>query len=164
VSETTDRFNLDTYNQGDDNWSHTDTVELLDELAVETDTIANRPTSGSYDDELFFATDQRILYRWDNSEEDWEVQSGLGTESNRLPDIWIEEGNFTSAKVETEPTEANDVARLSDLDESSQDVLVKRTVNEGESFNITEGNQLIVYENYIHSGNNVDVDGELVII
>ena len=161
MSETTDRFNLDTYNQGDENWSHTDTVELLDELAVETDTISNRPVSGSYDDELFFATDQRILYRWDNSEEDWKVQSGLGTESNRLPDIWVDEANFTSAKVETEPTEPDDVARLSDMGEGG---LVKRTVNEGESFDITEGNQLIVYENYIHAGDNVDVDGELVII
>ena len=28
---STPRFDLDTYQQGDDNWSHTDTVEFVDE-------------------------------------------------------------------------------------------------------------------------------------
>lgn len=37
MSETTDRFNLDTYNQDDDNWSHTDTVEFVDDYWIEID-------------------------------------------------------------------------------------------------------------------------------
>ena len=63
----TDRLGLNTFAQGEDNWDHTDTVQEFDELAVVTDTIANRPASGDYDDELFFATDQRILYQWDGT-------------------------------------------------------------------------------------------------
>jgi len=104
---STPRFDLETYQQGDDNWSHTDTVELLDELAVETDTISNRPASGNYDDELFFATDQKLLYRWDNSESDWLIEGGIGTESDRLPNVWADEGNFNTLeadRVNTAPT------------------------------------------------------------
>ena len=101
----TDRFNLDTYQQGDDDWSHTDTVELLDELAVETDTIANRPESGSYDDELFFATDQKLLYRWDDSEEDWLVEGGVGNSTNRLPSLWADTVNSNVTKHATDISE-----------------------------------------------------------
>ena len=122
MSETTDRFNLDTYNQGDDNWSHTDTVELLDELAVETDTIENRPTSGSYDDELFFATDQRILYRWDSGGADWTIQAGLGTETNPIDEtLFISNVDASEISVSSAPTENNDVARLSEVEGKADD-------------------------------------------
>jgi len=122
VSETTDRFNLDTYNQGDDGWSHTDTVELLDELAVETDTITNRPTSGSYDDELFFATDQRILYRWDSETTDWAIQAGLGTETNPIDEtLFISNVDASEISVSSAPTENDDVARLSELEGKADD-------------------------------------------
>jgi len=122
MSETTDRFNLDTYNQGDENWSHTDTVELLDELAVETDTISNRPTSGSYDDELFFATDQRILYRWISGDSDWVIQAGLGTETNPIDEtLFISNVDASEISVSSAPTENDDVARLSEVEEKADD-------------------------------------------
>jgi len=81
----TDRLGLDTFDPGEDNWSHTDTVESLDELAVVTDTIANRPSSGTYDGELFLATDQRILYQWDATNTEWDAVSGLGVNGTPIP-------------------------------------------------------------------------------
>jgi len=102
---STPRFDLETYQQGDDNWSHTDTVELLDELAVETDTISNRPTSGNYDDELFFATDQKLLYRWDSGQSDWLIEGGIGNSSNRLPSLWADTVNSNVTKHATDISE-----------------------------------------------------------
>lgn len=80
----TPRFGLDKYDSGEDNWTHDDTVDALDELAVETDTIANRPASGDYADELFYATDQVTLYRWDATNTEWDAVGGLGTSSSRI--------------------------------------------------------------------------------
>jgi hypothetical protein len=84
MASTTTRFNLDTYAAGDDNWSHTDTVQFVDENAIETDTLANRPANGNYSDELYFATDVRILYRWDSGTTTWNAVAGLGGSSNRI--------------------------------------------------------------------------------
>ena len=85
MASPTPRLGLDRFDQGDDNWDHTDTVDTLDELAVETDTIANRPASGDYDDELYLATDQQILYQWDATASDWDAVAGTGTSSNPVP-------------------------------------------------------------------------------
>jgi len=80
----TDRFELDTFDPGE-SWDHTDTVQFLDESAIEVDTINNRPTDGSYDGELFFATDQRILYQWDAGGSSWDVELGLGVDGTPVP-------------------------------------------------------------------------------
>jgi hypothetical protein len=104
VSQTP-RFNLDKYSQGEDNWSHSDTVDLLDELAVETDVIANRSTSGNYDDELFYATDQKLLYRWDTDQTDWLIEGGLGSSGNRLPSLWANTVNSNVTKHATDISE-----------------------------------------------------------
>jgi len=66
----TERFALDTYDPGE-SWDHTDTVQFLDEIAVARDTVANRPTSGTYDGEIFFATDEEIFYQWDETNTQW---------------------------------------------------------------------------------------------
>jgi len=66
----TERFALDTYDPGE-SWDHTDTVQFLDEIAVARDTVANRPTSGTYDGEIFFATDEEIFYQWDATNTQW---------------------------------------------------------------------------------------------
>lgn len=78
----TDRLGLGTYSQGETDWDHTDAVQLLDELAVLTDTKSNRP-NGTYNDELFFATDESILYRWDGS--NWQAVGGLGQDGSWIP-------------------------------------------------------------------------------
>jgi hypothetical protein len=83
MADQTDRFNLDTYSDGDENWSHTDTVELLDELGVERGPISSRPATGTYDDEFYFATDQQILWRWDANASDW--VAGLGADGDPVP-------------------------------------------------------------------------------
>jgi len=84
MASTTTRFNLDTYAAGDDNWSHTDTVQFVDENAIETDTLANRPASGDYAGELYLATDVKILYRWNSGGSTWDALAGLGDSSNRI--------------------------------------------------------------------------------
>lgn len=86
MPDPTPRFGLDDYDPGEDPpWDHSDTVQLLDELAVERDTAANRPASGEYDDELFLATDQFTLYQWDADAGDWSAVAGLGTSGSPLP-------------------------------------------------------------------------------
>ena len=85
MANQTDRFDLQTFDDGETNWDHTDTVEALDELAIDRGPIAARPSTGSYDDELYLATDQRILWRWDANAADWKAGSGLGSESQPVP-------------------------------------------------------------------------------
>ena len=62
-----------------------DTVEALDELAIDRGPISSRPTSGDYDDQMYYAVDQRILWRWDAGSSDWNAAGGLGVSSQRLP-------------------------------------------------------------------------------
>jgi len=100
MATQTPRFNLDKYSQGEDNWSHSDTVDLLDELAVETDTIANRDASGNYDDELFYATDQKLLYRWDSGQSDWLIEGGVGNSSDRIPNLWADSINTNTLEAD----------------------------------------------------------------
>jgi hypothetical protein len=85
MADKTPRLNLDTYAQGDEDWSHNDTVEALDELAIDRGPISSRPTSGDYDDQMYYAVDQRILWRWDAGSSDWNAAGGLGVSSQRLP-------------------------------------------------------------------------------
>jgi len=75
----TSRFALDTFDPGE-SWDHTDTVQFVDEKAVERDVIANRPASGTYDGELFLATDEGILYQWDGTNTQWNVILETGTD------------------------------------------------------------------------------------
>lgn len=85
MSNETPRLNLETFEQGDENWDHTDTVEAVDEHAIDRGPIEERPEEGEYDDELYHATDQRIVWRWDADAEDWKAASGLGSESEPVP-------------------------------------------------------------------------------
>ena len=100
MADNTNRFGLNTYSQGDTNWDHTDAVQTIDELAIERDTIANRPDSGDYDDELYLATDQQILYRWDADATDWIVE-GVGSETDPLPKVWANEIDANSVVTES---------------------------------------------------------------
>lgn len=85
MSDETPRFGLKTYEQGDEDWSHNDTVETLDEVAIARGPISDRPAEGAYDDELYYATDQRILWGWDESAGDWRPQGGLGSNEEPIP-------------------------------------------------------------------------------
>ena len=103
MAENTDRFGLNTYSQGDTNWDHTDTVQTIDELAIERGTVADRPDSGDYDDELYLATDQQILYRWDADAADWIVE-GVGSETDPLPNVWANEIDVNTLEAEQTST------------------------------------------------------------
>ena len=85
MADNTPRLDLERFDQGDASWDHTDTVEAVDENAIVHGPIADRPTTGTYDDELYHATDQNITWRWDNTSSDWVHFSGLGSESQRVP-------------------------------------------------------------------------------
>lgn len=86
----TPRFNLDDYDPGETGWDHSDLVNFVDEHAVATDTIANRPSSGDYDDQLFYATDQNILWGWDDSANDWTIRGGKGSSSQPLDAVYAD--------------------------------------------------------------------------
>ena len=81
----TPRLGLSTFEQGDEEWSHTDTVEAVDKNAIARGSIADRPDQGDYDDELYHATDQRITWRWDADAGDWNAISGLGSSDQPVP-------------------------------------------------------------------------------
>ena len=104
MADNTDRFGLNTYSQGDTNWDHTDTVQTIDELAIERGAAADRPDSGDYDDELYLATDQQILYRWDADATDWIVE-GVGSETDPLPKVWANEIDVNTLEAEDTHTE-----------------------------------------------------------
>lgn len=80
----TPRLGLDDYAPGDENWDHSDLVNEVDEKAVQRGPIADRPTSGDYDDELYYATDQGLFWRWDSNISDW-VTDSVGTSSQPVP-------------------------------------------------------------------------------
>lgn len=81
----TPRFNLDKYSQGEDNWSHSDTIDFVDEHSIDKGPIADRPATGDYDDQMYYATDQGLFWRWDINISDWTTDA-FGTENNRVPD------------------------------------------------------------------------------
>lgn len=74
----TPRLALNTFADGEEPWDHTDTVEALDELAIERGPIANRPASGEYPDALYLATDEQTIYRWDENASDWVAAADVG--------------------------------------------------------------------------------------
>lgn len=86
----TPRFDLDTYERGDLDWDHTDTVEALDKHAIARGPLAERPETGVYNDALFYATDQSVLWGWDESAEEWTIRAGLGVKNERLPQLMTE--------------------------------------------------------------------------
>lgn len=85
--EKTPRLNLNNYEEGESGWDHSDTVEAVDEFAVQKGPISERPDSGNYDDELYYATDQSVLWGWDESKNDWTIRGGLGSDDQSLPKI-----------------------------------------------------------------------------
>lgn len=70
-----------------DDWAGAwdDLVEDQDELSIERGAIADRPSTGAYDDAMYYAVDQRTLWRWDAAASDWEAAGGLGTASDPVP-------------------------------------------------------------------------------
>lgn len=82
---TTPRFELNTFSPGETDWDHTDAVETLDETAIARGPISERPSNGEYDDEFYYAIDQRTLWRWDAGSSDWKAAAGLGTASEPVP-------------------------------------------------------------------------------
>lgn len=74
------RLDMSRFDDGE-SWDHTDLVNLVDEYAIERDVVANRPASGDYADELFYATDEGVLYRWDDGSSTWvdEISGGVAS-------------------------------------------------------------------------------------
>ena len=105
MGEETPRFGLDVYEPGDTDWDHSDTVEAVDELAIDRGSIEDRPESGSYDDELYLAIDQRLLWRWDADESDWTIAGGLGDTDAPLDELVAE--LVSSRTVETDELTTN---------------------------------------------------------
>lgn len=95
MADETPRLNLGTYEQGDENWSHTDTVEAVDEHAIARGPIEDRPDQGEYDDELYYAVDQRVLWRWDEGESDWQIGGGTGSADQPLDMVHTEQARIT---------------------------------------------------------------------
>lgn len=85
MADETPRFGLHTFERGDTDWSHTDLVQFVDSHAIDSGSITDRPPVGEYDDELYFATDQGLLWRWDENDADWRGVAGRGTEERPLP-------------------------------------------------------------------------------
>lgn len=76
MPEQTERLGLWTFEDGDTDWDHTDTVTLFDRLAIQRDSITERPETGAYPNQLFYATDpdELALYRWDADAGEWAME------------------------------------------------------------------------------------------
>lgn len=101
MPDPTDRLGLNTYSQGETSWDHTDLVEKVDELAIDRGAIADRPATGDYDDQLYYAVDQRTLWRWDETGSDWNAAGGLGASGSRIPGTTYRE-KLDAQEVSTE--------------------------------------------------------------
>lgn len=85
MAETpTDRLGLSTYEQGDDEWDHTDTVLWIDEHGTAHGTLAGRPDTGTYHGQRYHALDVDITFYWDDNAASWGYQGGFGDENNRI--------------------------------------------------------------------------------
>ena len=84
MATNTPRFDLGRFDAGENGWDHTDTVNLLDEYSINRGPIADRPTSGDYDDQMYYATDQGLLWRWDSTASDWTTDN-FGTDTEPVP-------------------------------------------------------------------------------
>jgi len=84
-------------------------VEDSDELAVERGPIADRPSTGAYDDALYLAVDQRTLWRWDAAASDWEAAAGLGTASDPVP------GTSHFESLSTDQATINELALVAEM-------------------------------------------------
>jgi len=107
MANPTQRLGLNRYDQGD-SWDHTDTVEALDELAIQRGPIADRPGTGDYDDQMYYAVDQRILWRWDETNSDWNAAAGLGTDSDPIPGT----SHFDSLQTDERTTKSGPVINV----------------------------------------------------
>lgn len=94
MADTTDRFRLNTYSDGDSNWTHNDVVQQVDELAIDRGLASNLPSSGDYDGELYFAEDELTLFKWDGNTTSWSAVAGLGTDSAPLPQLSVEQDSL----------------------------------------------------------------------
>ena len=112
MGSETPRLSLQIFAPGDTDWDHTDTVEALDELAIERGTIEERPETGSYDDALYLATDQRILWRWDAEETDWQIAGGIGSDEQPVDEIHA----TSTATDELSGQDAEDIGVRDDLE------------------------------------------------
>jgi len=115
----TPRFNLDKYQPGDDSWSHSDTVDWLDESAVARGPIADRPASGDYDDAMYYATDQLTLYQWDETGTTWNAIGGLGTEANPLPQVYAQTVSADDGTFNSTLTDPDGVSHSGELKDAS---------------------------------------------
>jgi hypothetical protein len=125
MADETPRLNLDTYEQGDENWGHTDTVEAVDEHAIERGPIVKRPDQGSYDDELYHATDQNITWRWDADADDWVAAGGLGSKDKPVPGTT----HLETANIES----LNNVFYASNFDGSDGGAKIQNALNKANS-------------------------------
>ena len=67
----TPRLGLNKYSQNEEGWDHSDTVDALDQYAVVVDQETNRPASGEYDNQLFYAYDTKNVFRWVDGVGSW---------------------------------------------------------------------------------------------
>jgi hypothetical protein len=81
MSDQSPRLGLNRYAQGDTGWDHTDLVNYVDEHSIERDVKSNRPNTGDYDDQLFYATDEEVLYRWIDASGSWVAVLGAANAS-----------------------------------------------------------------------------------
>lgn len=84
MSDDTPRLNLQTFEPGDTAWDHTDTVQTVDKYTIARGPIAERPEAGNYDDELYYSTDQNVLWGWNAATSDWTIRGGTGSEQQPL--------------------------------------------------------------------------------
>jgi len=82
VIQNTEDINFGTGLAASDDGDGSATV---DATGIESGAIADRPSSGDYDDQLYYATDQRILWGWDADASDWTARGGLGSDSQAIP-------------------------------------------------------------------------------
>jgi len=155
MASNTSRFSLNTYDQGDTGWDHTDVVEHVDENAIGRGTFSGRPSNGTYNNELYYATDVYILYRWDDNTGVWEEVSGFGTNSNSLTRTpyfdAIDLNSISSADVTAITIDGNQNVRLEngDLEDDSGNTIydlsnnwVPQTRLQNDSLTVSAGNGL----------------------
>lgn len=153
MPDPTPRLALNRFAENERDWDYADTVEAVDELATERGPISERPASGDYDDEFYYAVDQDLLWRWDEAADDW-VNPLFGAEGDRIPEAFFETLDAESADVDDLTSETIDAARI-DLD-TSTDTLFDATVGSTTDIDVSEGG---VWELDADQNTEIDIAG-----
>jgi len=144
----TDYIGLNTYEQGDENWTHSEDMIVLDSRVIESGLLTNRPTTAP-NLAWYYATDENTFYQYDAGGSQWNAKGGLGADGTPLPQTYVEQLSLNTA-----PSDSDEAVRLTDLD--SKNIESFPTNGASGEVPVSQGDGTLAMESISGGGGNVE--------